>query len=69
MDDWEWLHADWLEIVSQISLFVVLFIGGPWIVQWLLKGEEHRRKAIRWPRSLSRRSRRGVRKQTPSRAA
>jgi hypothetical protein len=66
MDDWEWLRADWPEVVSQIVLFIVLFLGGPWIVRWLLREDEQRKKNLRSPRLATRRSRRGGRKQTPN---
>jgi hypothetical protein len=68
MDDWEWLRADWLEVVSQTVLFVILFLAGPWIVQGLLKRDEQRKKTNRRPRASTRRSRRTGKNETPNRA-
>jgi len=66
MDDWEWLRADWLEVVSQIALFIILFLGGPWIVKWLLREDARRKKNLHSPRLSTRRSRRRGKKQTPN---
>ena len=68
MSEWEWLRADWLEVASQAILFVILFVGGPWIAHWLMKADEQPKKGLLRPRAYTRRSRRTVRKQTPSRS-
>jgi hypothetical protein len=68
MDDWEWLRADWLEVVSQTVLFTILFLGGPWIVQWLLKRDQQRKKTNLSPKATTRRARRAGRSQTANRA-
>jgi hypothetical protein len=63
MSDWEWFRNDWLETGGQILLFVILFLGGPWIVEWLLKDEDEQWKK-RVPQPSTRRSRRSAKKQT-----
>ena len=66
MSDWEWFRNDWLETGGQIVLFIILFLGGPWIVKWLLREDEQRKKSLRLPRPSTRRSRRAGKKQTPN---
>jgi hypothetical protein len=57
MDDWEWLRKDWLEVASQAVLFTVLFLGGRWIVRWLLPEQDPKKKRTA-PRYYTRKTRR-----------